>query len=769
LAVLLSLLIFAVPVFLYAGTTGKIAGKVTDKSTGEPLPGANVVIVGTDMGAAADIRGEYYILNVPVGKYSVRVSMMGYNPITATNVAVTIDHTTSLDFALEPTVLEAQEIVVVAERPMIQKDNTMTRQFISSEQIEEFPMDSFTDIVSMQAGAVGANIRGGRASGTIIVVDGISLQDPMTGYGIGAGGYRGLGGADASLAVDLPDFAFEEIEMVTGGFNAEYGNAQDAILNIATKEGGSKHTGRVRFYYENDKKFSHYEEKDWYINPALDLAPSIKTVNTYGDSITTKPQTIIIGGKEYTREDIEELKRNSKLDPLEEQYVESTPIWTETIGNYQRSKVLFSLGGPLPGKATYMVSGEYLDQKRGRFVNQDRKDYSFMGKLSFKLSPKLKVNVSSLLSKQDYGLYDYEATKYQGGYWPGYGPLYPEIQAVPRRIKKNDLETLVLTHTLSEKTYYTVTLGRFHSEFSQKMRDYDDRDGDGNRDEYVEYKWIEVPEIQPDGSTKWKWGWRFFTDDMGFIWTQNPTKIDTSLATYDSLYKGEWKIGVEGKSQWKEIWYATYDPDTKQYTWRSEWRFVTGDVEWEETGFPHQEQTESTVYGIPDEYWIPAGDIQYQYRDYNSDVYTIKTDLASQVNPRHFIQTGLEWKLYDLNVVNIMGFSASNLYLDNWDQKPYEFAFYIRDKIEMVGMIVNAGLRFDYYNLNGLSDSAVVYSANATDPLLSPIDPAKQRGEPGYKLNPVEVKGGVWNISPRLGISHPITERDVLHFSYNHF
>lgn len=118
--------------------------------------------------------------------------------------------------------------------------------------------------------------------------------------------------------------------------------------------------------------------------------------------------------------------------------------------------------------------------------------------------------------------------------------------------------------------------------------------------------------------------------------------------------------------------------------------------------------------------------------------------------------------LYDMSMFNMRSFSLSNFYLDDWHEQPTEWGFYFRDKIEMGGLIVNAGLRFDSYNLHD-----VVYSADALDPLSSPVDE-----ETGVIKNPVhwdEEVGPTIYISPRLGISHPITDRDVLHFSYNHF
>jgi hypothetical protein len=130
-----------VPSLIYAGTTGKISGTVKDSETGEPLPGCNIMIIGTDLGAASNIDGEFFILNISPGTYSVRATMMGYKTYIISNVRILIDLTTNLEFLMEPTVLEMdEEVIVVAERPLIQKDVTSNLVIIDSEEILNMPI-----------------------------------------------------------------------------------------------------------------------------------------------------------------------------------------------------------------------------------------------------------------------------------------------------------------------------------------------------------------------------------------------------------------------------------------------------------------------------------------------------------------------------------------------------------------------------------------------------------------------------------------------------
>ena len=140
--------------FLTAGTTGKLAGTVTDKKTGEPLIGANVIVEKVLLGAATDVDGSYYVLQIPPGRYSVRFSMIGYQDLIVKDVRIQVDLTTQIDGALPESVIGMNEVFVQAERPMIQTDVTYSQANISSEEVELLPVEEFEDVIALQAGVV---------------------------------------------------------------------------------------------------------------------------------------------------------------------------------------------------------------------------------------------------------------------------------------------------------------------------------------------------------------------------------------------------------------------------------------------------------------------------------------------------------------------------------------------------------------------------------------------------------------------------------------
>ncbi len=223
---------------LQAGTKGKIVGKVTDAENGDPLPGVNVVVDGTMMGAACDLQGEYLILNLPPGIYTLVATMIGYNSFRISNVKVSIDLTTTIDIQLSSAVLEfGQEVTIVAQREIIKKDMTSSLSAVGADEINSMPVQEINDVLELQAGLIrdntgGLHVRGGRSGEVAFWVDGIAATDVYSG----------------KLGVEIENSSIQELQVISGTFNAEYGQAMSGIINIVTKDGGSKFTGEISGY-----------------------------------------------------------------------------------------------------------------------------------------------------------------------------------------------------------------------------------------------------------------------------------------------------------------------------------------------------------------------------------------------------------------------------------------------------------------------------------------------------------------------------------------
>jgi outer membrane receptor protein involved in Fe transport len=276
--------IMASAVFIFgtawAGTTGQLSGVVHDAKTGEPVSLASVAIPTLKRGAVTDAQGNYLIVNVPAGKYSVRVSLLGYVSQLRENVEIVPDFYTKLDFNIESTVLtNVPEVVVRGERPLIQKDATGSVKFLSGDDLKYQPLRGYQDAVAQQSGVVNFKlnidneaqnnstliIRGGRPNEVAYYVDGFSQQDPLTGVSTTA----------------INNDAIEEIVVQTGGFNAEYGRVQSGAVNIVTKEGGEKYFGSAEGVYGDIMKKSR-GYKNFSASLGGPLAPSMKQITFYG-------------------------------------------------------------------------------------------------------------------------------------------------------------------------------------------------------------------------------------------------------------------------------------------------------------------------------------------------------------------------------------------------------------------------------------------------------------------------------------------------------
>lgn len=208
---------------------GKIVGKVTDAKTGEPLVGVNVLVAGTKLGAATNLEGEYVLIKVPSGMYTLVASSIGYTRTSSTNVQVLTDLTTTINFQLNSSDIAQEEVVVIAEAPMVKKDLTATESRVTAEEIAKLPLQDLNQLITLQAGVSrdaggDLHIRGGRSSEISYLVNGISITDDY----------------ERTQAITIEPQSIQELQVISGTFNAEYGNAMSGIVNVVTKTGGSR-------------------------------------------------------------------------------------------------------------------------------------------------------------------------------------------------------------------------------------------------------------------------------------------------------------------------------------------------------------------------------------------------------------------------------------------------------------------------------------------------------------------------------------------------
>lgn len=267
--------------------TGRIAGKVLDKQTGEPLLGANVIVEGTSLGAATDLNGEYLISQVPVGFHSVRASFIGYQATITNNIKVISGLTTDINFELQSTDFATGDVIVIAEKPLIEKSATNARRVVGAEDIEALPTRNIDAIVALQPGIVQLNgdtfIRGSRADETGYTLEGADVKDILDRDG-------------GSLVSVTPD-AVQEISVQAGGYTAQYGNANAGIVSQELKTGTSDYHASFRAETDNFGNYPGEQFLDTYSYGYSDF------VVTFSGPVVTDKLKLFISGENYNMKD----------------------------------------------------------------------------------------------------------------------------------------------------------------------------------------------------------------------------------------------------------------------------------------------------------------------------------------------------------------------------------------------------------------------------------------------------------------------------------
>jgi outer membrane receptor protein involved in Fe transport len=619
--------------------SGKIAGKVTDAASGQPLPFINVVVVGTNYGAASDVDGNYNVIGVPPGTYTVRASAIGYTPVVVEGVKVSIDLTSTVDFKLSETSVQiGKEIVVVAEKPLVQKDLTSSTAIVNASDIKSLPITSFQDVLQLQAGVIKDNngnfhFRGGRSGEVSYWIDGVPVTDAY----------------DGSTVVDVNKNSIQEMQLVTGAFNAEYGQAMSGIVNIATKTGGNETHATITAYkgaYITANSDVFYGTQKWvpftkgnqnqiqWLEGSVD-GPIIKDkLFYYADLRYYYTGGYLFGQRKYNVWDIANTNAASSTNWTIQQTGDNSIVsMAPYMEGYAQGKLTYKI---LPGLS---VSYDYiLDNTRG-------KDYDF----TYKYDP------------------DGELSNFKKGY----------------------LNSLTITHALGNSTFYTLGVSYFYRD-------------------YREY-------------------------------------LDTSAFSLSDLFQRQ-------------------DPFNQDYVNNKiltapEATFYTGG-----TNMSHNVQNISTYVGkfditsqVSDHHEIKAGVLYERYRLY---LHNINLQMSDADNNNDPVLSGNPF-LIDPVVIPSDETQNNLEYL----HKPWQFSAYVQDKMEYQSLIVNLGVRFDYFHPDGQ------VLADPSDPnVYIPLNPIHQAESLDQRLATwYKNASDKWQLSPRLGVSFPITDRGVIHFSYGIF
>ena len=404
---------------------GKIAGNVRDVDSGESLIGVSIRIDGTTRGTITDSDGNYVLLNLRPGTYTLQFSYVGFKAQRVTDVQVTSGQTTRIDVRMEESVIEGDEVVVQAERPLVQKDLTASKKTIIAEEIEALPVESFFGVLATTAGVTtGASgelhVRGGRSNEISYLVDGLAVSNPFNTNGI-----------NTRVAID----AIEELTVISGAFNAEYGKAMSAVVNLVTKEGGDQYDGSITAYggdylTRNDDLF--------FLPEGVDLNTTTLEGSLSGPIPIGPRVRFLISGR-YDNNDGHLYGIRQHL-PSDSANFNSSPWYYEMHGKpwweYVDSTIVLPDGVVMEGGGLPLPQEKVAMNPNARF--------NVLGKLTMRPSRQTQLEYSYLIDNS-------RAKGFSFGY--RYNP-----DGVARNRRRNQNHSLHFTHTLNERAFYTMKL-----------------------------------------------------------------------------------------------------------------------------------------------------------------------------------------------------------------------------------------------------------------------------------------------------------------------
>ncbi|MBN1783235.1 TonB-dependent receptor [bacterium] len=661
-----------VNVSLWSGTTGKIAGIVTDQQTGEPLGGANVIVQGTEYGAAADLNGQFTILHIPPGTYNVVVSVIGYSKLTISDVQVKIDQTARMDVDLSMEAIEGEAVTIVADKLGIKPDVATSVVSVTSQEVEALPVSTVDGIVGMQAGVDGGlRIRGSEGDAVLYMVDGITMRDPRNNQPI------------SKVALS----AVKEINIERGGFNAEYGQVQSGLVNVVTYEGDRNSyfgsvTGKFqppapKYYRGNGIPDVHDIDSFWLRPYYDDDVCWTGTNNGAWDLYTRSKYPNFNGWNAVSEQLLSDNDPNNDLTPLGAQRVFMYQTRKEQPNDLFDYEIDAGFGGPVPFVSKPLGDLRFFTSyRRERDVliwpqaNPDYWDQDWTMQVTSNISESMKLRVSTLfgnISTLEENWTKGRYMRYPGDIAGGTGgnQLFNMFSDWAWSVAEISHRTFAanLTHTLNPQTFYEVSL------------------------EHLERDYFTHPTALRDTSTKYEIIPGYFVDEMPLgYWPQSTNGIEFGAGEQASLARDNSK-------------------------------------------------TASTM---------------------------LKASITSQVNFSNLVKAGAEFVYSDLDLdygliqmqTNATSYS-NRVQMRNF---PIRGAVYVQDKLETRGFTMNAGLRLDYSN-----SKTDWWDVDPYDPFFIT---SKYSADRVFTMKSTETQ---WQLSPRLGIAHPISENSKLYFNYGHF
>jgi outer membrane receptor protein involved in Fe transport len=649
---------------------GKVMGKVIDQQNSEPLVGANVIIVGTSLGVVSDVNGNYVIAQIPPGAYSIRASFIGYQNVTVQNIRIVSGLTAEVNFSLISSTVATNEVVIMSQRPLIEKSSTNAIRIMSSDDIQALPTRNLADIVALQPGVVRQNdmtfIRGSRPDETGYVLEGADIKNIVNRNG-------------GSLVTVAPD-ALQEVLVQAGGYTAEYGNANAGIIEQDFKTGSDVYHFSLRAETDN---FGNGNSSDQFLG-TYSYGYSNYTFTASGPVYTDKLKFFISGENAFVRDYNPMFLYGNPVAFSNGNLFSTTKVYDSGLngGSTNDSQILSWQGGSVPGRM------------------QNRLTFNGTALLDLKpLLIKAAVAFTTQRTRQnDFTTNSISPEPTNGVTVTDLSNIF-NLQRLPLTDNSNLLLNLKGTYFVSANSFVEANLNFLDN----RAKTYDPY----FKDDYFSYS---------DSLQAANYGWQFNN------YTTQPSPY--SFYGFDFERPGELL--------------TNYVKDQRNYIGAS-------------VAFTTQLSNHELKAGGSYQRWT--------IRRYNV---VAASTLLSLIRDNPDLSRNPDSLIYLLQNQGFKSFNnyGYDLFGNSIDSGPFGpkhpvFASgYIQDKLELSDLIINAGLRYDYINMDTWAwENPRLPSVNSTTHISDKL-----------------LKGSTYNyISPRLGFSFPVTDRTVFHMQYGKF
>ncbi|HUU26578.1 MAG TPA: TonB-dependent receptor [archaeon] len=672
--------------------TGKIEGTIRDKDTGQPLASAQVVVKGTRLGNVSNADGYYFILNVPPGLRDITFTYTGYQKTTVARQLILAGQTTTVDAVLSSTIVELEGITVEGESEvLIPRDNTVSKQRMTSERIAESPATKLEDLIVLEAGvqiggegglARGVRIRGGRLGEEAMVVDGIVVRNHTanpfrSGYGWLYEQELGSLGEDTT-PLEVSTSSVEQVDIITGGFQAEYGNAQSGIINIVTREGGAEFKGNVRFTTDeqNPRTADYgYNQLQASLGGPVNAIPNLfyhisGEIQGMADRSPTHADE---GFRGINQDFVDHLNDAVRNDPV---FRKMMPVFT--LEELRKGREFYA---GKTGKSAALWSPLNPVRQPGNWMDRTLA----AGKITYSPVERLKLIVSQNFSR--------DQNSYPYGY---FNNGYVTKSQFPLRDWSKDADTTLFVPQSNARRTRTSNL-------------------------VVGFNWDFLAGSQRSASLQF----RFNNLQNQDINNASQKTNYTHETTFMSWSAHDAQFEVESYPN-REI---PLEPEEKHYLpdgdvdWRHDWRVET----------PFTLSTGSTLY------WL-------SYRYLREHQYNYKADLDFQFNRHNRAKLGFMATYFQNDMFYSDGMKPRRDLSNEFKYEPRMYSAYIQNRTDLGDFVIDYGIRYDTFSPR--ANWGFRYG--------------DQWGQDYFPKN-------VNELSPRLDVAFPVTDKSQLRFAYGVF